>query len=115
MQEIVGGVQGRVCLLVDDMIDTGRTIVRAVEVLKTNGAIGVVVAATHAILSDPATEILQRVHRLGRRHRHAPDSGGEAVGPRRLRRRLGHLDVRWCCLGTARGGAPGTARHRAIG
>jgi ribose-phosphate pyrophosphokinase len=48
-----------VCLLVDDLIDTGRTIVKAAEALKANGAIGVVVAATHAVFSNPATEILQ--------------------------------------------------------
>lgn len=59
VHEIVGEVEGRVCLLVDDMIDTGRTIVKAAEALKANGATGVVVAATHAIFSDPATEILQ--------------------------------------------------------
>jgi ribose-phosphate pyrophosphokinase len=59
VHEIVGEVEGRVCLLVDDMIDTGRTIVKAAEALKAAGAIGVVVAATHAIFSDPATEILQ--------------------------------------------------------
>jgi ribose-phosphate pyrophosphokinase len=57
--EIVGEVEGRVCLLVDDMIDTGRTIVKAAEALKKQGALGVVVAATHAIFSDPAVEILQ--------------------------------------------------------
>src|SRR5215204_2484910 len=59
VHEIVGDVHGRVCLLVDDLIDTGRTIVRAAEALKKNGAIGVVVAATHAVFSNPATEILQ--------------------------------------------------------
>ncbi|HEV7849539.1 MAG TPA: ribose-phosphate diphosphokinase [Mycetocola sp.] len=59
VHEIVGQVEGRVCLLVDDLIDTGRTIVRAAEALKAAGAIGVVVAATHAVFSDPATEILQ--------------------------------------------------------
>jgi len=59
VHEIVGDVNGRVCLLVDDMIDTGRTIVKAAEALKKNGAAGVVVAATHAVFSDPATEILQ--------------------------------------------------------
>jgi len=59
VHEIVGEVEGRVCLLVDDMIDTGRTIVKAAEALKKNGAIGVVVAATHAVFSDPAFEILQ--------------------------------------------------------
>ena len=59
VHEIVGEVEGRVCLLVDDMIDTGRTIVKAAEALKKNGALGVVVAATHAVFSDPAFEILQ--------------------------------------------------------
>jgi ribose-phosphate pyrophosphokinase len=59
VHEIVGEVEGRVCLLVDDLIDTGRTITKAAEALKANGAIGVVVAATHAVFSDPATEILQ--------------------------------------------------------
>jgi len=59
VHEIVGEVQGRVCLLVDDLIDTGRTIVAAAEALKVNGALGVVVAATHAVFSDPATQILQ--------------------------------------------------------
>lgn len=59
VHEIVGDVDGRVCLLVDDMIDTGRTIVKAAEALKRNGAKSVVVAATHAVFSDPATDVLQ--------------------------------------------------------
>jgi ribose-phosphate pyrophosphokinase len=59
VHEIVGEVEGRVCLLVDDLIDTGRTIVKAAEALKSNGATGVVVAATHAVFSPPAVEILQ--------------------------------------------------------
>ncbi len=59
VHEIVGDVEGRVCLLVDDLIDTGRTIVKAAEALKASGAIGVVVAATHAVFSNPATQILQ--------------------------------------------------------
>ncbi len=59
VHEIVGEVEGRVCLLVDDLIDTGRTIQKAAEALKKNGAKGVVVAATHAVFSDPATEVLQ--------------------------------------------------------
>ncbi|GAA3873919.1 ribose-phosphate diphosphokinase [Leifsonia kafniensis] len=59
VHEIVGQVEGRVCLLVDDLIDTGRTIVKAAEALKAAGALGVVVAATHAVFSDPAIELLQ--------------------------------------------------------
>ncbi|MBO1770726.1 ribose-phosphate diphosphokinase [Agrococcus sp. TF02-05] len=58
VHEIVGTVEGRTCLLVDDMIDTGRTIVKAAEALKANGATNVVVAATHAIFSEPAPSIL---------------------------------------------------------
>jgi len=59
VHEIVGQVDGRVCLIVDDLIDTGRTIVKAADALKAAGATKVVVAATHAVFSDPATEILQ--------------------------------------------------------
>ena len=59
VHEIVGDVEDRVCLLVDDLIDTGRTIVKAAEALKANGATGVVVAATHAVFSEPAAEVLQ--------------------------------------------------------
>ena len=59
VNEIVGQVSGRVCLLVDDMIDTGGTIVKAAEALKANGATKVIVAATHPIFSDPAAQRLQ--------------------------------------------------------
>ena len=59
VHEIVGEVEGRVCLLVDDMIDTGRTIAKGAQALKNSGATSVVVAATHAVFSDPATEVLQ--------------------------------------------------------
>ncbi|GGA61385.1 ribose-phosphate pyrophosphokinase [Pseudoclavibacter endophyticus] len=58
VHEIVGDVEGRVCLLVDDLIDTGGTIVKAAEALKANGALRVVVAATHAVFSPPAVERL---------------------------------------------------------
>ncbi len=57
--EVVGDVRDRVCVLVDDMIDTGGTIVKAAETLFDNGAADVIVAATHAILSDPAKERLK--------------------------------------------------------
>jgi ribose-phosphate pyrophosphokinase len=57
--EVVGDVRDRVCVLVDDMIDTGGTIVKAAETLFENGAADVIVAATHGILSPPAAERLQ--------------------------------------------------------
>ncbi|TXK19518.1 ribose-phosphate diphosphokinase [Homoserinibacter sp. GY 40078] len=59
VHEIVGDVAGRTCLIVDDLIDTGRTIVKAAEALKAHGATNVIVGATHAVFSDPAVEILQ--------------------------------------------------------
>ncbi|WP_067697873.1 ribose-phosphate diphosphokinase [Nocardia jejuensis] len=55
---VVGDVDGRTCILIDDMIDTGGTIAGAVRVLKEAGAGDVVIAATHGILSDPAAERL---------------------------------------------------------
>ena len=58
--EVVGDVQDRVCVVVDDMIDTGGTIVKAAETLFENGAKDVIVAATHGILSDPARDRLQQ-------------------------------------------------------
>ncbi|MDG4836623.1 ribose-phosphate diphosphokinase [Micromonospora sp. WMMD967] len=56
---VVGEVEGRVCLIVDDMIDTGGTIAKAADILKEQGAAEIVVASTHALLSDPATERLK--------------------------------------------------------
>ncbi|MFC5267462.1 ribose-phosphate diphosphokinase [Kribbella qitaiheensis] len=56
---VVGEVEGRVCILVDDMIDTGGTICKAADALMDAGAAGVVIAATHAILSGPAVDRLK--------------------------------------------------------
>ena len=58
VHELVGEVEGRTCVLVDDMIDTGGTIVAAAQALKANGAKRVIVAATHAVFSDPAVQRL---------------------------------------------------------
>ena len=58
VNEIVGDVSGRDCLLVDDMIDTGGTILAAAKALKANGAARVIVAATHPVFSHPAIERL---------------------------------------------------------
>ncbi len=56
---VVGEVKDRVCILVDDMIDTGGTICKAADALMADGAAGVVIAATHAILSGPAVDRLK--------------------------------------------------------
>jgi len=56
--EVVGDVRDRLCVIVDDMIDTGGTIAKAADTLYENGAAGVIVAATHGIFSEPAAERL---------------------------------------------------------
>lgn len=59
VHELVGEVEGRTCVLVDDMIDTAGTIVQAAEALKENGAADVIAAATHPVLSGPAVDRLK--------------------------------------------------------
>jgi ribose-phosphate pyrophosphokinase len=59
VHEVVGDVEGRVCVLVDDMIDTGGTIVAAADALFSNGAEDVIVTATHGVLSGPAGDRLK--------------------------------------------------------
>ena len=60
VHEVVGEVEGRVCLLVDDMIDTAGTICQAAEALMDRGAKSVIAAATHPVLSGPAVDRLQQ-------------------------------------------------------
>ncbi|MFJ8471916.1 ribose-phosphate diphosphokinase [Kitasatospora sp. NPDC094011] len=57
--DVVGDVKDRVCVLVDDMIDTAGTICAAADALFENGAADVVVAATHGVLSGPAADRLK--------------------------------------------------------
>jgi ribose-phosphate pyrophosphokinase len=57
--EVVGQVAGRTCIIVDDMIDTGSTIVNAAEALFEQGAAQVIVTATHGVLSGPAVDLLK--------------------------------------------------------
>ena len=57
---VVGNIEGRTCVLIDDMIDTGGTIAGAVKVLMDKGAKEVIIAATHPVLSDPAAERLSQ-------------------------------------------------------
>ncbi|MGV0990697.1 MAG: ribose-phosphate diphosphokinase [Mycobacterium sp.] len=56
---VVGDVEGKTCVLTDDMIDTGGTIAGAVKLLRRDGAKDVIIAATHGVLSDPAAERLE--------------------------------------------------------
>ncbi|WP_151530107.1 MULTISPECIES: ribose-phosphate diphosphokinase [Corynebacterium] len=57
---VVGDVEGRTCVLLDDMIDTGGTISGAVNVLKEAGAGDVIIGCTHGVFSDPARERLSK-------------------------------------------------------
>jgi ribose-phosphate pyrophosphokinase len=56
---IVGDVKGRTAVVIDDMIDTAGTIVKAVDACIEAGASEVIVAATHGVLSGPATDRLK--------------------------------------------------------
>ncbi|HEX5496373.1 MAG TPA: ribose-phosphate diphosphokinase [Mycobacteriales bacterium] len=56
---VVGDVAGRVCIVVDDMIDTGSTIIKAADALLDAGAADVIAAATHPVLSGPAADRLK--------------------------------------------------------
>ncbi len=59
VHEVVGEVRGRTCILVDDMIDTAGTIVKAADALFEQGAAKVIAAATHGVLSGPAVDRLR--------------------------------------------------------
>src|SRR5206468_2071449 len=56
---VVGEVEGRTCIIVDDMIDTAGTITKAADALFDAGAQDVLAMSTHGVLSDPATDRLK--------------------------------------------------------
>jgi ribose-phosphate pyrophosphokinase len=53
---VIGEIDGRNCVIMDDMIDTAGTLVKAAEVLKERGAKSVYAYCTHAVFSGPAIE-----------------------------------------------------------
>ncbi len=59
IMHIIGDVEGRCCLIVDDMVDTAETLCKAAEALKDHGAEKVVAYATHPVLSGPAIENIE--------------------------------------------------------
>ena len=59
-KEVIGDVEGRLCVLTDDMIDTAGTITSAAELLLARGAKEVWAMATHGVLSDPAIDRLKK-------------------------------------------------------
>jgi ribose-phosphate pyrophosphokinase len=59
VMNVVGEVEGRNCLMVDDLIDTAGTLVKGAEALLQQGALSVSACATHAVLSGPAVERIE--------------------------------------------------------
>jgi len=60
VMNIIGEVEGRTCVLVDDIVDTAGTLCKAAEALKKNGALKVVAYSTHAVLSGGAIENINK-------------------------------------------------------
>jgi ribose-phosphate pyrophosphokinase len=56
---VIGDVRDRVCVIVDDEIQTGGTVCKASDLLYDGGAADVIAAVTHGVLPDPATERLK--------------------------------------------------------
>ncbi len=56
VMNIIGDVEGRSCVLIDDLVDTAGTLCKAAAALKEHGAARVVAYCTHAVLSDPAVD-----------------------------------------------------------
>ena len=56
---IIGDVDGRICVLVDDLVDTAGTLCKAADALKERGATKVVAYCTHPVLSDPAVSNIE--------------------------------------------------------
>lgn len=59
VMSIVGEVEGKICIMIDDMIDTAGTIVQGAQALKDRGAKEVYACCTHAIFSGPAKDRLE--------------------------------------------------------
>ena len=60
VMNIIGDVKGKDVILVDDMVDTAGTLVKAAEVLKEKGATSVMACCTHGVLSGPAYERIEK-------------------------------------------------------
>jgi ribose-phosphate pyrophosphokinase len=60
VMNIIGDVEGKDIIMIDDMIDTAGTMVKGAAALKANGAASVMACCTHAVLSGPAYERIQK-------------------------------------------------------
>jgi ribose-phosphate pyrophosphokinase len=59
VMNVIGEVEGKTCVLVDDIVDTAGTLCQAAAVLKERGAVRVVAYITHPVLSGPAIERIE--------------------------------------------------------
>ena len=62
VMHVIGDVNGRTCLVIDDLIDTAGTLVKTAKALVDNGAIAVYACASHPVLSGPAVENISGSH-----------------------------------------------------
>ena len=60
VMNVIGDVEGRTCIIQDDIIDTAGTITKAATALKANGAARVIACAVHGVLSGPAIERIEK-------------------------------------------------------
>jgi ribose-phosphate pyrophosphokinase len=60
VMNVIGDVEGRTCILQDDIIDTAGTITKGASALKANGASRVIACAVHGVLSAPAVERIEK-------------------------------------------------------
>ena len=60
VMNVIGDVEGRTCILQDDIIDTAGTITKGASALKANGAERVFACAVHGVLSPPAIDLIER-------------------------------------------------------
>ena len=127
---VIGDVEGKTAVIVDDMIDTAGTLRAAAETVKDEGARRVFACATHGVFSGNAWENLAaRAVRAGRRHRHDPAAPGRAaehprallrgpadrLDPPHLHRRLGVRGVRRREPAVLTAPAPASSSGRASG
>jgi len=62
VMHIIGDIEGRTCVIMDDMVDTANTLCQAAAALKERAAAKVLAYATHPVLSGPAIERISRSH-----------------------------------------------------
>ncbi|MFH0934122.1 MAG: ribose-phosphate diphosphokinase, partial [Pseudomonadota bacterium] len=60
VMNIIGEVEGRTCIIMDDMVDTANTLCEAANALKEKGAARVIAYCTHPVLSGPAIERIEK-------------------------------------------------------